>query len=98
VLRPEEAPDRCWWLVAVLLLVKFAVTGWVLVQAFRSRVVTRNFVFILLLGWAAVVGSLIWLMQTWAAVGLWGVLAIVLLVPLARVSACPLALARNRNR
>jgi hypothetical protein len=37
-------------------------------------------------------------MQTWEADGLWGVLAIVLLVPLARVSACPLALARNRNR
>ena len=38
------------------------------------------------------------LMQAWETDGLWGVLAIVLLVPLARVSACPVALARNRNR
>jgi len=98
VLRPEEAPDRCWWLVGVLLLVKFAVAGWALVYALRSRVVNWNFVAILLLGWTALVVSLIWLMQTWEARGLWGLLAIVLLVPLARVSACPLALARNRNR
>jgi len=98
VLRPEEASDRCWWLVGVLLLVKFAVAGLALVYALRSRVVTRNFMAILLLGWTALVLSLVWLMQTWAAGGLWGVLAIVLLVPLARVSACPLAMARNRNR
>ena len=39
-----------------------------------------------------------WLMQTWEAGGLWGVLVIVLLVPLARVSACPLATMWNRNR
>jgi hypothetical protein len=39
-----------------------------------------------------------WLMQTWDADGLWGVRAIVLLVPLARVSAFPLAMARNGNR
>jgi hypothetical protein len=53
-------------------------------------VVNWNFVTILLLGWTALVLSLIWLMRTWEAGGLWGVLAIVLLVPLAMMW--------NRNR
>jgi len=98
VLRPEEISDRCWWLLGVLLFVKFAIACSALVVALRSRLVSRRFVVLLLLGWTALVSSLIWPMHTWETGGPWGALAIVLLVPLARVSACPLAMAWNRNR
>jgi len=98
VLRPEEPSERCWWLLGVLLFVKLACACGALVYALCSRLVSRSFVVMLLLGWTALVGSLIWPMHTWEAGGLWNALAIVLLVPLARVSACPLAMAWNRNR
>jgi len=98
VLRPEEPSGRCWWLLGVLLLLKFALACWALAYALRSRLITWHFMVTLLLGWTALVGSLIWPMRTWEASGPWGALAIVLLVPFARVSACPLAMAWNRNR
>jgi hypothetical protein len=98
VLRPDEPSERYWWLLGALLFLKFACAGGALVYALRSRLVSRNFMVMLLLGWSALVGSLIWPMHTWETGGLWGALAVVLLVPLARVSACPLALAWNRNR
>jgi hypothetical protein len=98
VLRPEDIADRCWWLLGALLVVKFALAGFALVHGLRSRLINWRFTVILLLAWTALVSSLIWLMHTWETGGLWGALAIVLLVPLARVAACPLAMAWNRNR
>jgi len=98
VLRPEALPGRRWWLLGLLLMTKFASTCAVLVYSLRARVVSRRVVAILLLGWITLVSVLLWPMRTWEAGGLWNTLAIVLLVPLARVAACPLALAQNRNR
>jgi len=98
VLRPEEPSGRRWWLLGLLLMAKFASACAVLVYSLRSRVVSRRVVAILLLGWIMLVGVLLWPMRTCEAGGLWNALAIVLLVPLARVAACPLALAQNRTR
>jgi len=97
-LRPDEISDRYWWLLILLLMIKFVLAGWALVYGLRSRLISHHWVIILLFGWAALASSLIWLMHTWETGGLWGTLAIVLLMPLARVSACPLAMARNRSR
>ena len=42
--------------------------------------------------------ALIWALPVWRAQGAWGAAAIVVLVPLARLAGCPLALAANRHR
>ncbi len=94
----EEVPGWSWLPVAALLAVKFGGAAWFLGRSCRQGQTTWRFAVALISGWLGVTSILIWVLPFWQVRGAWGAAAIALLVPLARLAGCPLAVAANRHR
>ena len=77
---------------------KLATAAWALVASLRARHLTWRFATGLVAGWLLVVSCLVWVLPTWCTDGAWRAVAMLVLVPLARLALCPLALAANRHR
>lgn len=90
------------WILAVLALFKTSIAAWIATRLYRNRVLSDQ---------ALVTGAACWLLAVLALYGVFAwlfftpfipryvlVLVAVMAVPLARVSAAPLALASNRHR
>lgn len=87
------------WAIALgWLTVKVAVATWALTRSWRAGYITWRFAAGLVCGWLVVTGLLIWALPTWRLGGAWPAVEIALLMPLARVALCPLAVAANRHR
>ncbi|MDO8676940.1 MAG: hypothetical protein Q7R30_00020 [Acidobacteriota bacterium] len=90
------------WVLAVLVCFKMAAATWIAVRLYRSRLLSDRTLVIGAASWTTAVlalyGLLVWLIDSplipRAPLALMAILA----VPLARVSAAPLALAWNRHR
>ena len=90
---------RIWRVAAVLLIIgKFAVTGWALIVSWRQRHITWRFAVVMAGGWLGIVGGLNWLMPEGLRQDPWNIVGLIALVPLARLALCPLAVAANRHR
>jgi hypothetical protein len=89
-------------IAAVLAGIKTGVAVWVVTRLYRTRLVADNLLLIGALGWIAMVmalyGLLVWMVDTPYIPRYILLLVAILVVPLARVSAAPLALAWNRHR
>ena len=90
------------WIAAVLAFSKTSIAAWIATRLYRNRVLSNR---------ALVTGAACWLLAVLALYGVFAwllstplvpryvfVLVAILAVPLARVSAAPLALAGNRHR
>jgi hypothetical protein len=93
-----QDPGWRWGVVALLLGVKLATAAWALVVGLHARHLTWRFVMGLVAGWLLVVTCLVWALPTGRTDGAWRAAAMLVLVPLARLALCPLALAANRHR
>lgn len=96
--RVDDEPGWRWGVVAALVLAKLGVAAWAFARGLRHGHLTWRFVATVVAGWLALTGSLIWLLPTWRTGGAWASAAVVLLMPLARIALCPLAVAANRHR
>jgi hypothetical protein len=90
------------WVAAVLVAIKISAAGWIATRLFSSRLVSERTLVAGAVGWLVTVLGLYGLLAWFFAAPiiprhLFGLIAI-LMVPLARVSAAPLALAWNRHR
>src|SRR5688572_18602797 len=104
----RDAPARVWlwdhWpaIAAVLAGTKTAAAVWIVARLYRTRLVADHLLLIGALGWIAMVmalyGLLVWMVDTPYIPRYILLLVAILAVPLARVSAAPLALAWNRHR
>jgi len=90
------------WILAVLVGFKMSAAAWIATRLFHSRVLSDR---TLVLGagvWLGAVlalhGLLVWLVSTPLLARYFLALIAILAIPLARLSAAPLALARNRHR
>jgi hypothetical protein len=81
-----------------LLGVKFLAAGVALTLGIRRGHFTWRFPVWLVAGWVVVLCVLVVVLPTWKSGGLWASLRLALLLPLARLSWCPLAIAANRHR
>jgi len=97
-LNEGQDPGWRWGLVGLLLGVKLATATWALVAGVRARHLTGRFAAGLVAGWLAAASLLIWALPTWRTGGAWRAAAIMVMLPLARLALCPLALAANRHR
>jgi hypothetical protein len=94
--------DALPWIFTALVVVKMSAAAWILTRLHASRLVRERTLVIAAAGWSIAVlalwGSLAWLFAVpHVPRYLFGLLAI-LLLPLARVSAAPLAFDWNRHR
>jgi hypothetical protein len=94
----EGDPGWHWWVMASLLAAKVGVAAWLLIRSYRNGHASARFVVSLAGGWVCVAACLIWVLPTLQTGGAWRAVMIVLLLPLARLAACPLAVAANRHR
>ena len=97
--------ERFWavlpWVAGVAVVLKFSVGAWALRAGVRRRLLEPGDALRSVALWAAAAGTLFALLVRFGShLGSWPALAVaaVLLVPLARPSAAPLALAWNRHR
>jgi hypothetical protein len=90
------------WILAVLAGLKLCAAGWVAVRLYETRLVSDRTLVVSAAAWLVVVlglqGLLVWLVDTPLFPSYLLLLVAILAVPLARVSAAPLALAWNRHR
>jgi hypothetical protein len=93
-----QNPGWRWGVVGLLLGMKLATAAWALLTGLRARHLTWRFAAGLVAGWLIVVSCLVWVLPTWRTDGAWRAVAMLVLVPLARLALCPLALAANRHR
>ena len=94
--------DALPWIPAVLVCFKMPAAAWVAVRLFRSRLVSDRALVIGAAGWLATVlalyALLVWVFWVPLIPRYFLALVAILAVPLARLSATPLALAWNRHR
>jgi len=90
------------WILAVLACVKIAAAAWVVVRLHNGRLFRDRTFVVGALSWnvavLALYGLLLWLLPTLFFPGYLLALVAILAIPLARLSAAPLALAWNRHR
>jgi len=90
------------WILAVLVCCKIAAATWVVLRLYDRRLLTDRTLVVGALCWSVAVlalhGVLVWLVPTVLVPGYLLALVAILAVPLARLSAAPLALAWNRHR
>ncbi|MEO5763357.1 MAG: PHB depolymerase family esterase [Vicinamibacteria bacterium] len=94
--------DNWPWALAVLVVLKMSAANWILPRLHRSHVITDRTLLTGTASWLALVlllyGLLVWLISTPPLVPRYGpILLAILSVPLARISAAPLALAWSRH-
>jgi hypothetical protein len=94
----SEEPGWRWWLLGGLLAVKISAALVAFVRGLTYNHITWKFPVLLLAGWWTAAALMVLVLPTWKSGGLWGSLYLVLLLPLARLAWCPLALAANRHR
>jgi hypothetical protein len=97
-LSNEPEPGICWPVAFGWLAVKLLIASGALFLSWRRGYITWKFPAGLILGWLSLTGFLIWGMPTWQSGGAERAITIVLLLPLARLALCPLAIAANRHR
>jgi hypothetical protein len=89
-------------ILAILVCVKMSIAGWIATRLYRSRLLSDRMLVMGAAGWCVVVlalyGVLAWWMDTPFFPRYVLLLLAILGVPLARLSAAPLALAWNRHR
>jgi len=94
--------DALPWILAVLMCVKMSAAAWVATRLYRSRLLSDRILFAGAASWLVVVlalyGVLVWLLSTPLFPRYVLALLAILPIPLARLSAAPLALAWNRHR
>jgi hypothetical protein len=94
----DPAPD---WLTAALALMvagKLAAAAWLLLAGLRTRSVGWTFAILVLGGWLALLTGLVCSSlprESWTANA---ILPLAVMLPLARLAACPMAMAANRHR
>jgi hypothetical protein len=90
------------WIAAVLVCVKMSAAAWVATRLYRSRLLSDRTLVTGAACWTVAVltlyGLLLWLVSSVLIPRYFLVLVAILAIPLARVSAAPLALAWNRHR
>jgi hypothetical protein len=90
------------WILAILVCFKLSAALWIAIRLRDSRLVSDRAILIGAVCWDVVVfalyGLLVWLVPALLFRGYFLALIAILAVPLARLSAAPLALARNRHR
>ena len=90
------------WILAILAVLKIAVAGWVATRLHRRRLLGDRALITGAAGWLAAVlvlyGVLLWVLATPHFPRYLLLLFAILAIPLARLSAAPLALAWNRHR
>ena len=102
----DDVQDALWnalpWILAVLALSKTSIAAWIATRLYRSRVLSDRALVTSAACWLFAVLALYsvfaWLLSTFLVPHYVLVLVAVMAVPLARVSAAPLALASNRHR
>ncbi|HWH69257.1 MAG TPA: hypothetical protein VNT26_07715, partial [Candidatus Sulfotelmatobacter sp.] len=97
-LEPGTEPGWRWLVLGGLLMGKAAVTAWGLGRAWRAGHITWKFPVVLVTGWVAVTGGLVFGLPLWRMEGAWPALIVVLVMPLGRLAWCPEAVAGNRHR
>ena len=97
-LRVESNPGWHWALVGAVLALKLGGAAWACVRGLLSGHVTWRFPIGLLVGWFVIAAFLVGVMPTWRHDGLYASLTLLVMLPLARLAWCPLAIAANRHR
>jgi len=94
--------DALPWILAVLVCCKVSAAAWIAMRLHDSRLLSGRTLIIGALGWDAAVlalyGLLVWLLPTLLFRAYLLALVAILAIPLARLSAAPLALSWNRHR
>jgi hypothetical protein len=94
--------DAAVWIVAILVIIKMSAAAWIATRLFDSRLVTDRTLVTGAACWCVAVlalyGVLVWFVDTPFVPRYFLGLVAILAIPLARVSAAPLALAWNRHR
>jgi hypothetical protein len=95
----HQEPEPAWLTSALggLLTVKLTVALGTLLHCKRRGYTGWGFPAALLGGWWAVVGCMIWLFPARPGTQISNALALLLMIPLARLAACPLTMAENRH-
>lgn len=104
--RSSDARVAIWdalpWILAVLVGLKMSAAGWVATRLFKSRLLGDRALVAGAAGWLAAVlalyGLLAWFLSSPHFPHYFLMLLAILAIPLARLSAAPLALAWNRHR
>ena len=97
-LAPGDEPSWRWALAIGLLALKFGVGGGALWIGWSRGCFSWRYALGLAVGWAGLVGVLIWVLPGWRTGGMWGAVGIAVLIPFARLAWAPLAVAANRHR
>jgi hypothetical protein len=106
VIRNEDVIFALWnafpWILAVLVCFKVSAAAWIALRLHDSRLVSDRALVIGALCWdvavLALYGLLVWLVPTLLVPGYFLLFVAILAIPLARLSAAPLALSWNRHR
>jgi hypothetical protein len=89
-------------ILAILVCVKMSAAAWIVTRLYRSRLLSDRTLVTGAVTWSVVVlalyGLLVWLVSTPFFPRYLLALVAILAIPLARLSAAPLALAWNRHR
>ena len=96
ILKGDEQHIPTTSILIALLTVKLGITAIILTYNVMRNHMTMRFVFYLVLGWLIIGCSLG--IASWNDYGISRALAMVILLPLARLAACPMAVAFNRHR
>jgi hypothetical protein len=97
-LNVEGDPGWRWGVLLMLLGLKLAVAASALVRGCRTAQITWRFAACLLTGWLIIATVVIYVLPVYASGGAWAASGLALTLPLARLAACPLAMAANRHR
>ena len=95
-LQGSEGQHPALWALAVLLALKVSASAGFLVHSFKQRHITWQFAAVLPVLW--LVAGLGLAMLAWRDLGIARAAGVLLLMPLVRPAACPLAVALNRHR
>ena len=106
VIGNKQAIAALWnalpWILAVLVCLKIAAAAWIAIRFHDSRLLSDRTLVIGALSWdvavLALYGLLVWLVPTLLFPSYLLALVAILAIPLARLSAAPLALSWNRHR
>jgi hypothetical protein len=74
------------------------VAAWAFWRGYRGGHITWKFAAAVAVGWLGVASALVWGFPGWRKEGYYWALLVALMVPLARLALCPLAIAANRHR
>jgi hypothetical protein len=97
-LTVEGDPGWRWGMLLMLFAFKLMVAAGALVRGCRTSQITWRFAACLLTGWVIIAAGLVFALPVYASGGAWAAAGLVLTLPLARLAACPLAMAANRHR